>query len=235
MSDEHKPVKSLFDLAPEVEIVDEFISPEIPQGANPSTVIDRADKTSKIINSTRKALKSKVSIVPGIDAVIEVLMADESLRCFSEPPSLIEVRNDDSYGPVLDELQAIVDKYKQGFDHITADSDVTRMAAFLTDLSQELAIYQSQAQHARSEEKRYRNKAYIKAKKTATEEGARVTDLDAEELSKLVTAELSERAANLEFVEKYLYNSFHSIRNFVELLNFVAGRNRRAEGTGAQL
>lgn len=230
-----KDKEDLFDLAPEVEEIDPFEPAEIPQGANPSTVIDRADKTSKVIDNTRSALKGKILTVPGIEAVVEILMHDEELQDHGEPPSLVEVRNAEEYGPVLDELQMIVDKYKRGFDPQTADEDVTRMAAFLTDLSQELAIFQAQAQDARSREERLRNRAYVKAKAAASEEGARITDADAKELSKFMSLELSSRAANLEFVEKYLYNSFHSIRNFVELLNFVAGRRRRAEDTGAQL
>lgn len=225
----------LFDLAPEVEELDSIVGPpEIPQGANASTVMDRADKTSKVIENTKQVLRGKITTIPGIEAVVEILIADEELQDHGEPPSLIEVRNADEYGPVLDELQALVNKYKKGFDPTTADEDITRMAAFLADLSQELAIFQAQAQDARSREERLRNRAYVKAKKAASEEGARITDADAKELAKFMGLDLAKRAAELEFVEKYLFNSFHSIRNFVEILNFVAGRRRRAEGTGAQ-
>lgn len=235
MSDS-KEAEDLFSLAPEVEEIDPFVGPpQIPQGANANTVIGMADKTSQSIEATKGVLKAKVKSLPGLDKVVEILMHDKELHDAGEPPSLSAVRNDEGYSPILDELQAIVNKYKRGFDPSTADEDVTRMAAYLTDLSQELAIFQAQAQDARAREEKVKSMAYVKAKKAAIAENARLSDVDAKELSKFMGLEMAERAANLEFIEKYLYNSFHSIRNFVEVLNFVTARRRRMEETGAQL
>lgn len=228
--------QDLFDIAPEKEDLDAFLDPPvIPQGANPNTVMDMADKASKSIEAAKGVIRSKIKAIPGLDKVVEILMSDIELKDAGEPPSLSSVRHDEAYAPVLDELQTIVNSYKSGFDPKTADEDIIRMAAFLTDLSQELAIFQAQAQDARSREERIKSMAYVKAKKAAIAENARLSDVDAKELSKFMGLDMAQRAANLEFIEKYLYNSFHSIRNFVEILNFVTARRRRMEETGAQL
>jgi len=225
----------LFDIAPETVTAEELLKPVVPKNLKPKDVVDQAAKTSKSIKDTKKALASKKArAVPGLDAIVSILAADPELEIRGEPPTLEDVRNSGEFGPILDELEVIIEKYKNGFDDVQADDDIIRIAAFLADLSQELGIFQSQAQDARSSEERLRVKAYIKAKTAAITNGARITDTDAKELARYMALEYAERGANLEFVAKYLTNAYYSIKNFVDILNFVSGRRRRAEEKGAQ-
>ena len=94
-------------------------------------------------------------------------------------------------------------------------------------LSTSLSKYQAQTAEAKSRLENYRTKAYIKAKKTAVSEGAKLTDTDAKELANYYSIEIAEELAILEFIERYLTNAYYSIKTFLETLNFVAGREAK--------
>lgn len=194
--------------------------------ANVDTLRKQATKIVEQTEKTKKAISKKMEMLPGIDRIMEILDHDDEIRNKGEPPSWEEVRSDENYCSILDELQNIVKTYMKGnFDFAQSQMDIIRMSSFLIYLSEQLSVFQAQSAEARTRLEDYRTKVYIKIKKSAQQEGARVTDTDAKELARYYSIDISQQVANLEFVEKYLFNAFHSIRTFQEMLNYVASRD----------
>lgn len=226
-----------FDLFDEAPVVEDFsdLKPEIPKDLTPAKVVKEAEKVSKTISKTKAAIRKKAKS-PGFERILEILSHDPELNTYPEPPTEIEVRNDGEHAPILDILQEMVDKYKnEGFDVEESDADVLRMSAYLGDLSKILAVFQAQVEWNRNHQEDMRINGFVKAKKAAAEEGIRLTDEDAKHLSKFFGLPLADRAASLEYISKYLYNAFHSIRTFTEILNFVTARRAKVERLGPQL
>lgn len=148
---------------------------------------------------------------------------------FKDGISLEQALIDTKQLDILQRCLSIINKYLSGEDITLPDlnRDILKLSAMLINISAQIGWSQISTEHAESVKKMSRSKYFIKAKHFADELNMKLTDTEADSLSREFCEEEYLHLNKSASVSKILTNFFYSLKSFVEVLNSLANRMMR--------
>lgn len=128
----------------------------------------------------------------------------------------------------------IIQRYKDaGIDlHMTEfDKDIVVLSSHLMYISAKVGELQGMASHAENLKKIIRSRNIIEAKTWAEEKSTKLTDGEADNLSRVLSEDSYLELARIDTALRYLSNILFNGKFFCEMLNNVANRYNREYGS----
>lgn len=174
-------------------------------------------------------------VISRLDRITQRLQSKNIGSILIDIPEYQEIFNDKDISELIDRISSAIKGYQEedfDLDPVIGTRDELLLSALLVNLSIKAGTLQGMSTHGELNRKTVMAQNFVQAVSSAEEEDVKITNAEAEAISRSSSIDATFLAAQTELSSRVLMNFLFAARHFVEILDSALNRSSRQQMAG---